>query len=185
VGEVNNGGGETACTKEAKICSDGTAVGRTGPNCEFAACPNKEPGGGDTISCTQDAKLCADGKTYVGRVAPGCQFAACPNEGGESVREEINTLKVGAGEPFNALYIVLKSVSDSRCATGNTCIWAGEAKAIFTWNDAPNGTEVEVKIGETVNIQGIRVTVEQIDPYPQAGKTLIQSDYLVRVRFQW
>ena len=27
------------CTLEAKICSDGTAVGRTGPNCEFSACP--------------------------------------------------------------------------------------------------------------------------------------------------
>jgi len=27
------------CTLEAKICPDGTAVGRTGPNCEFAACP--------------------------------------------------------------------------------------------------------------------------------------------------
>ena len=32
-------GGEKACTAEAKICPDGTAVGRTGPNCEFAACP--------------------------------------------------------------------------------------------------------------------------------------------------
>lgn len=29
-----------SCTAEAKICPDGTAVGRTGPNCEFAACPN-------------------------------------------------------------------------------------------------------------------------------------------------
>jgi hypothetical protein len=28
-----------ACTQEAKICPDGTSVGRTGPNCEFAACP--------------------------------------------------------------------------------------------------------------------------------------------------
>lgn len=27
------------CTAEAKICPDGTAVGRTGPNCEFAECP--------------------------------------------------------------------------------------------------------------------------------------------------
>jgi len=27
-----------ACTQEAKICPDGTAVGRTGPNCEFASC---------------------------------------------------------------------------------------------------------------------------------------------------
>ena len=29
----------TACTMEAKICPDGSAVGRTGPMCEFAACP--------------------------------------------------------------------------------------------------------------------------------------------------
>ncbi len=28
-----------ACTQEAKICPDGSAVSRTGPNCEFAECP--------------------------------------------------------------------------------------------------------------------------------------------------
>jgi hypothetical protein len=28
---------------EAKICPDGTSVGRTGPNCEFAACPSATP----------------------------------------------------------------------------------------------------------------------------------------------
>ena len=27
------------CTQEAKICPDGSAVSRTGPNCEFAPCP--------------------------------------------------------------------------------------------------------------------------------------------------
>lgn len=31
--------GGVACTTEAKLCPDGSAVGRTGPNCEFAACP--------------------------------------------------------------------------------------------------------------------------------------------------
>jgi hypothetical protein len=30
---------QRACTQEAKICPDGSSVGRTGPNCEFAACP--------------------------------------------------------------------------------------------------------------------------------------------------
>ncbi len=30
---------EIACTLEAKICPDGSAVGRTGPNCEFTPCP--------------------------------------------------------------------------------------------------------------------------------------------------
>jgi hypothetical protein len=28
-----------ACTMEAKICPDGSSVGRTGPNCEFTLCP--------------------------------------------------------------------------------------------------------------------------------------------------
>lgn len=32
-----------ACTEEAKICPDGSAVGRIGPNCEFAACPPASP----------------------------------------------------------------------------------------------------------------------------------------------
>ncbi len=30
---------QIACTLDAKICPDGSAVGRQGPNCEFAACP--------------------------------------------------------------------------------------------------------------------------------------------------
>lgn len=29
----------TACTLEAKVCPDGSSVGRTGPNCAFADCP--------------------------------------------------------------------------------------------------------------------------------------------------
>ncbi|GEM_PF-4383657 len=32
-------GGQVACTQEAKQCPDGSYVGRTGPKCEFAACP--------------------------------------------------------------------------------------------------------------------------------------------------
>ncbi len=31
------------CTMEAKICPDGSAVGRSGPNCEFAPCPELLP----------------------------------------------------------------------------------------------------------------------------------------------
>ncbi len=30
---------DVACTMEAKVCPDGSAVGRTGPNCEFTECP--------------------------------------------------------------------------------------------------------------------------------------------------
>ena len=36
---ANNSGTGLACTMEAKMCPDGSYVGRTGSNCEFAACP--------------------------------------------------------------------------------------------------------------------------------------------------
>lgn len=29
------------CTMDAKLCPDGSAVGRSGPHCEFAPCPGK------------------------------------------------------------------------------------------------------------------------------------------------
>lgn len=31
--------GGRACAMEAKLCPDGSSVGRAGPNCEFSACP--------------------------------------------------------------------------------------------------------------------------------------------------
>ncbi len=79
-----DGGNTRGCTQEAKICPDGSAVGRTGPNCEFAECPRAvAPGplnvGGGASICTQEAKLCADGSS-VARTGPNCEFARCPGE---------------------------------------------------------------------------------------------------------
>lgn len=31
-----------ACPMDARVCPDGSSVGRSGPNCEFAACPGEE-----------------------------------------------------------------------------------------------------------------------------------------------
>jgi hypothetical protein len=33
--------GISVCTADAKICPDGSAVSRTGPNCEFTTCPSQ------------------------------------------------------------------------------------------------------------------------------------------------
>jgi len=32
---------QVACTMEAKLCPDGSSVGRSGPKCEFIACPEE------------------------------------------------------------------------------------------------------------------------------------------------
>lgn len=47
------GSGQVACTQEAKLCPDGSYVGRTGPNCEFAQCPGEN---NDLWKTTTDSK---------------------------------------------------------------------------------------------------------------------------------
>jgi|GEM_PF-3757756 len=95
-----------ACTEEARLCADGSAVARMGPNCTFAPCPEdslpdkpgitEEPlestlpiskeGSSDNeqirpnpVACTQDIKLCPNGG-MVGRSGPNCEFAPCVSE---------------------------------------------------------------------------------------------------------
>lgn len=71
----------TACTMDAMMCPDGSAVGRQGPNCEFAPCP--APAEGEPVACTMDAKVCPDGSA-VGRTGPNCEFEPCPGESAAS-----------------------------------------------------------------------------------------------------
>lgn len=68
-----------ACTAEAKLCPDGSAVGRSGPNCEFATCPLTE------ISCLNDSD-CAGGNVChknnciapIGNICTGPDDTSCP-----------------------------------------------------------------------------------------------------------
>jgi len=53
---------QIACTLEAKICPDGSAVGRMGPNCEFAECPGES--GSPSTSSGQSEIDISDWKTY-------------------------------------------------------------------------------------------------------------------------
>lgn len=39
--ELRTERGPVACTADAKLCPDGSAVGRIGPDCEFARCPGE------------------------------------------------------------------------------------------------------------------------------------------------
>lgn len=42
------------CTMEAKMCPDGSYVGRTGPHCEFSACPTSTA---TTTTVSKDTKI--------------------------------------------------------------------------------------------------------------------------------
>lgn len=89
-----------ACTMEAKLCPDGSAVGRVGPNCEFAACPiiatstiKGPPVVGAGQHCggfLQNAPVCAAGlhcQLVVSRPDTGgvCVAGATTGDGGSSL----------------------------------------------------------------------------------------------------
>ena len=56
------------CTLEAKICPDGSTVGRVLPNCEFAPCPTQGPPPPTTTTTTAPDDT-ANWKTYTDAVA--------------------------------------------------------------------------------------------------------------------
>lgn len=58
-----------ACTLEAKLCPDGSAVGRTGPHCEFAPCPETNANVPANTNATTNSSGSIDGlKTYTSTV---------------------------------------------------------------------------------------------------------------------
>lgn len=67
---------QSACTQEAKLCADGSAVGRTEPGCQFAACPSPpslKPN--SRLACTSDSAC--PSSIYACEVIEG-RGTACP-----------------------------------------------------------------------------------------------------------
>lgn len=68
-----------ACTMEAKMCPDGSYVGRTGPHCEFAACPAGNPVIDKT---TFEARIGMSGSVYDVSITPVeiLEDSRCPTD---------------------------------------------------------------------------------------------------------
>ena len=66
-------GGAVACTADARLCPDGSAVGRTGPRCEFAPCPPGPTDYRDAVYMLDGVptKLGEGGVAYFGNEAAG------------------------------------------------------------------------------------------------------------------
>lgn len=130
-----------ACPADAKICPDGSAVGRIPPTCEFSPCPqDNTPTPNDTPVvpqqpvCPADAKICWDGST-VTRQLPDCLFADCPPEPPKPT--------CPSGEYSS-------SDCDSQCASNEECkavensecyVCASKIPNCYEWGMYPNEPE--------------------------------------------
>jgi hypothetical protein len=107
-----SGTGEpVACTLDAKICPDGSAVGRIGPNCEFAACP--VPTSSSSSSSTTTLKVSLNTKSVVQGVSitpvEVVEDSRCPVDvvciQAGTVRVRSNIILVG-GAPSSATFVL-------------------------------------------------------------------------------
>lgn len=102
----------TACTQEAKQCPDGSYVGRSGKNCEFAKCPEVNPTPTPTSECTKDSDcpsaqyVCQETQS-AGTACPSTDPSCVPTY---SVRSGLCKLREG-----------ILCAKDSDCTAGNLC----------------------------------------------------------------
>ncbi len=115
-------------------------------------------------------------------------FVACAQTGQVSAKlgQEF-TLAPGqsaalTGEPLKIRF--LEIVADSRCPTGVTCIWAGEVSCLVevTLQNSTNRIVLtQPGSGQAkTDISTYNVKFE-VQPYPQAGKTIAKGDYLLKL----
>lgn len=107
---VTKEGGQVACTQEAKLCPDGSAVGRIGPNCEFAPCPTVNPK--PVAGCTKDSDC--PSLQYICQEIQGTG-TACPSTNPSCI--STHTIIKGECKLKNGNGCSM----DSDCASGNLC----------------------------------------------------------------
>ncbi len=97
--------GERVCTQEARLCPDGSYVGRTGPNCEFAACPEST-----ATSTTGGGSIPPYDSGVQGTVSLG---PTCPVE-------RVPPDPACANKPFAAAIIVYRTGARAAFVMGNS-----------------------------------------------------------------
>lgn len=157
-------GGSQACTLEAKLCPDGTAVGRTGPDCEFAACPPTSSG---TTSATTTLSIGMAGMangTVIG-VIDLVEDSRCPVDvlcvqaGTVRVRASIDsynkafTFTLGQPQVIGNTTIMLASVIPTQKNSKQT-VQSSEYR--FTFSVVPNVTATPVPTGVSSSNSGVR-----------------------------
>lgn len=144
---------DVVCTKEAKICLDGSSVGRVGPQCEFAPCaasveteasstPNPRPIGSDTTT-TVTQMLSLNQRVTVGGVT--------------------------------LMPTVL--LEDSRCPIDVQCIQAGTVRITAQIKDAQSTDIVTLTLGKAMQFRGTIIAFTSVTPAKKFNSSTATSTY--------
>lgn len=143
-----------ACTMEAKICPDGSGVGRVGPKCEFAPCPN--------VVATPTA-------TSTATTTPEKETGLEAGLGGKINNSGVQIFP-------------LEVIQDSRCPTDVQCIQTGTVKLKAKIVSGLGPSEVIFTLGESITTKAEIITLTQVLPFPNSKQIIKKEDY--RFTFQ-
>lgn len=79
--------------------------------------------------------------------------------------------------------ITFEGVSeDSRCPTGATCVWAGDAAATFTLEKPPAAAlqrtlHTSGRFAQKTEFGDLVIKLEDVRPYPKEGDAIAPGDY--------
>jgi hypothetical protein len=170
-----------ACTMEAKLCPDGSYVSRTGPNCEFASCPNLPAkiitnfeecaAAGYPVMESYPRQCRANGQIFVEEISntnnvqpPG--EAACKDLCGDGVCQEIVCLAIGC------------PCSETPESCPQDCAQKINEEFGVISGKVTIGPICPVeKIGEPCPVPASAYTSRQVIAYDQTGKNVVQKTY--------
>ncbi len=149
--------GGQGCTQEAKLCPDGSYVGRTGPNCEFAACP-----GPVATSTTGGSSILPYNSGVQGTVLLG---PTCPVE-------RVPPDPQCADKPYAVAVVVYRAGSQSVFLMGNS-----DASGVFKFSLPPGSYTLKAISG---NVFPRCTPVSVIVPASGYASTTVSCDTGIR-----
>ena len=99
-------------------------------------------------------------------------------------------IKVGQEASISSQQLTLKFLSvseDSRCPQGTICMWEGNGKVNIELTSTGQ-TSYVVELNTAVSLkseatyQDYKISLLDLQPYPSAGSTIQQSEYIATVR---
>lgn len=210
-GGINNE--QIACTADALLCPDGTGVGRTGPNCEFSACPDQaffegevRQHGSDFILATEAPEGSVGEITYslplnfsrISNVIGGLlgkevrvtgKFKAGNLLEVESIEEldgaNLGALRIGETEFISGVRITLnKIVEDSRCPVDVMCVWAGRLIANVTLRSDTDTETLDLESDKLYNFDVFKISIESVVPKPLSTESTASRNYILTFRVE-
>ncbi len=98
-----------ACTAEAKLCPDGSYVGRAGSNCEFAACPSATPATSTAAGSAIPRESGVRGAVMLGPTCPVERIPPDPNCADKPYQTPVIIFR--ASDPTSAFFSVNSDTS--------------------------------------------------------------------------